>query len=232
VLFRYLRGVMVLRNRYAEEELDKAIARGVRQYVILGAGLDSFAFRRPDLAGVVQVFEVDYPATQQWKRMQMGELQVELPSNLVFIPLDFETQTLTAGLQAGGYRLKAPAFSSWLGVTMYLTEEAIFNTLRVVASLALGSEIVFSYVVPEALLDEEHQCLLAAIKAGAAARGEPWLSCFEPARLKARIKELGFTQVWDLGPEEANRRYFAGRTDGLCAFPASHLMKARVGRVS
>jgi O-methyltransferase involved in polyketide biosynthesis len=87
--------------------------------------------------------------------------------------------------------------------------------LRVVASLALGSEIVFNYVVPEALLDEEQQRRLAAIKAGAAARGEPWLSCFEPAHLKARIKELGFTQVWDLGPEEANARYFAGRTDGL-----------------
>jgi methyltransferase (TIGR00027 family) len=222
---------MVMRNRYAEDELDKAIARGVAQYVILGAGLDSFVYRRPDLAGVVQVFEVDYPATQQWKRMRLRELRVELPPNLIFIPLDFEMQPLTAGLQAGGYRPEAPAFFSWLGVTMYLTEEAIFNTLRVVASLALGSEIVFSYVVPEALLDEEHQRLLAAIKAGAAARGEPWLSCFEPAHLKARIKELGFTQVWDLGPEEANARYFAGRTDGLRVPPWFHLMSARVGSV-
>ena len=230
-LFRYLRATMVVRNRYAEDELDKAMVRGVAQYVILGAGLDSFVYRRPDLASVVQVFEVDYPATQQWKRMRLRELQVKLPPNLIFIPLDFETQPLTEGLQAGGYRPEAPAFFSWLGVTMYLTEEAIFNTLQIVASLALGSEIVFHYVVPEALLDEEHQRLLVAIKAGTAARGEPWLSCFEPADLKARIKDLGFTQVWDLGPEEANARYFAGRTDGLRVPPWVHLMSARVGSV-
>jgi methyltransferase (TIGR00027 family) len=230
-LFKYTRAFMVMRNRYAEDELDKAIARGVAQYVILGAGLDSFAYRRLDLAGAIQVFEVDYPATQQRKRTRLRELQVKLPPNLIFVPLDFETQTLTEGLQAGGYRPEASAFFSWLGVTMYLTEEAIFNTLQTVASLASGSEIVFGYVVPEGLLDEAHRHMLAAIKAGGAARGEPWLSGFEPASLAVRVKELGFAQVWDLGPEEANEQYFAGRTDGLCVPPWIHLMSARVGGV-
>jgi O-methyltransferase involved in polyketide biosynthesis len=115
---------------------------------------------------------------------------------------------------------------------MYLTEAAVFETLQYVASLAPGSEIVFQYNPPESLVDEETRRLLAVLKAFAAARGEPLLSAFEPTTLAARVKALGFTQVWDLGPEEAKARYFAGRTDGLCAFPASHLMKARVGSVS
>jgi O-methyltransferase involved in polyketide biosynthesis len=105
----------------------------------------------------------------------------------------------------------------------------VFETLRYVASLAPGSEIVFEYFLPESRLDDESRRLLAVIKAAGGARGEPYLSLFEPTALAARVKELGFRQVWDFGPEEANARYFAGRRDGLCALPLCHLMKARVG---
>jgi methyltransferase (TIGR00027 family) len=227
-LLRHLRASVVMRSRYTEDELSQAIARGIKQYVILGAGLDSFAYRRRDLAEVLRVFEVDHPATQQWKRTRLRELQIALPPNLTFIPINFEQQTVTAALRVGGYRPEEPAFFSWLGVIGYLTEEATFKTLREVVAAAPGSEIVFGYGVQEALLDEESRQMRALVKAGVAAQGEPILSLFEPTNLAARVKELGFAQVWDFGPEEANARYFAGRADGLRVANLNHLMKARV----
>jgi methyltransferase (TIGR00027 family) len=232
-VFKFYRAFVTMRNRYAEDELSKAIHRGVTQYVILGAGLDSFAYRRRDLAGVLHIFEVDHPATQQWKRARLREFNIALPDNLTFLPVDFERQRLGEVLRAGRYQIQALTFFSWLGVTQYLTEKAIFGTLQEVASSAPGSEVVFEYSLPESLLDEENRQMLATFKAMTAARGEPWLSLFEPARLAARLKELGFAQVWDFGPEEANARYFAGRTDGLgLRVTTTHLMKARVGSLS
>jgi len=227
--FRYARAGTTMRQRYTEDELDKAVERGVAQYVILGAGLDSFAYRRPDLADVLRVFEVDHPATQQWKRARLQALSLTPPNNLIFVPLNFEQQTLADGLRVGGHRPELPTFLSWLGVTMYLTEEAVFETLRYVASLAPGSEIVFDYFPPESLLDDENRRRMVTLKAFGAARGEPWLSQFEPTLLTVRVQELGFSQVWNFGPEEANARYFAGRTDGLRTPPNLRLMKARVG---
>jgi methyltransferase (TIGR00027 family) len=220
-------GVLV-RQRYAEDALAIAITRGVGQYVILGAGLDSFAYRRPDLATILRIFEVDHPATQQWKRARLEALSVDLPSHLTFIPLDFEQHTLAAALPAGGHRPELPTFFSWLGVTHYLTDEAVFTILRYVASLAPGSEIVFQYFLPETLFDDENRRLLALWKERRASVGEPVLSQFEPATLATRMQECGFTQIWDVGPEELDARYFAGRTDGLRASPHSHLMKACV----
>jgi methyltransferase (TIGR00027 family) len=230
-LLRDMRALLVMRQRYTEDELGKALEQGVAQYVILGAGLDSFAYRRPDLGGVLRVFEVDHPATQQWKRARLRALHIDLPSHLTLIPLDFEQRTLADGLSAGGHRPERPTFVSWLGVTMYLTEEAVFDTLRYVASWAPGSEIVFHYSLPASWLDDEGRRLSAARQAAAAARGEPWLSLFDPTMLATHVQALGFSQVWDLGPEEANDRYFAGRADGLRAPLTEHLMKARVGHV-
>ena len=231
-LSRATRALMAWRSRYVEDELEEALQRGVAQYVILGAGLDSFAYRRRDLAGVVRVFEVDHPATQHWKRARLHTLGVEIPSNVTFVPIDFEQQTLREGLRAGGYRMEEPGVFSWLGVTAYLTEDAILSTLRDVASLAAGTEIIFQYEELESQLDAESQRIVAVTKTFVAARGEPWLSFFDPANLRARVQELGFAEVGDFRPEDANARYFAGRRDELRAFPASHLMKAQVGSVS
>jgi methyltransferase (TIGR00027 family) len=228
-VFRHFRAMAVLRSRYVEDELAQALARGIRQYVILGAGFDSFAYRRKDLTSVVQVFEVDHPVSQREKRARLRALHVELPANLRFVALAFEKQALVDGLRASGYRVEEPAFFSWLGVTQYLTEAAVYRTLQEVASLAAGTEIVFMYVVPASMRDEENQCLLAVSTASSASRGEPWLSFFAPARLAARVKELGFAEVWDVDPGEANARYFAGRGDGLRVADIAHLMKARVG---
>jgi methyltransferase (TIGR00027 family) len=203
--YRCARAGIVVRQRYAEDALDEAVVRGVARYVILGAGLDSFAYRRPDLAAVLRVFEVDHPATQQWKRARLRELHVALPSNLTFIPLDFEQHTLADGLHAGGHRPPLPTFFSWLGVTHYLTEEAVFKTLRYVASLAAGTEIVFQYFVPEALWYDEDRPMLTLWKTRRNAQGEPVepvLSLFEPTILATRVLELGFTRVWDVGPSK------------------------------
>jgi methyltransferase (TIGR00027 family) len=229
---RYVRANAAMRQRYTEDKLEKAVKRGVVQYVILGAGLDSFAYRRRDLAAVLEIFEVDHPATQRWKRTRLQELNVTFPGNLTFVSVDFERQTLADALRAGCHRPELPTFVSWLGVSMYLTEAAVFETLRYVASLAPGSEIVFQYSLPESLLDEESRRLVASIKTTAALGGEPWLSQFEPATLKARLKKLGFTQVWDLGPEEADARFF--RAHGWIAYctPLAPLESANwIGRI-
>ena len=233
--YRCARASMVVRQRYAEDALDEAVKRGLGQYVILGAGLDSFAYRRLDLTAVLRVFEVDHPATQQWKRARLRDLHVTLPKNLTFIPLDFEQHTLADGLRAGGHRPDLPTFFSWLGVTHYLTEEAVFKTLRYVASLAAGSEIVFQYFTSEALCNDEDRPIVTLWKARMSAQGEPAepvLSLFEPTILATRVLELGFTPVWDVGPAEADARYCAGRTDGLRLYPHMHLMKARVGSIA
>ena len=148
--FRVARASMLMRSRYTEDALSLAMARGITRYVILGAGLDSFAWRRRDLADAVQVFEIDHPASQRWKRRRF-ELGIGPPSNLTFLPIDFERQTLVNGLRDGGYPLDKPAFISWLGVTQYLTSEAVFGTLKEVATLARGTEISFTFIVSHRL---------------------------------------------------------------------------------
>lgn len=225
---RSLRAEVTWRNRYAEDELAKALQYGVKQYVILGAGLDSFAYRSRELARVMQVFEVDLPAMQRWKQERLHSSGVEIPPNVTFVPLDFEQQTLREVLQASGYRLEDPSFFAWLAVTAYLTEDAIFSTLRDIVSLAAGTEVVFEYTVPDSLVDEEGQRLVAMAKAMASEGDEQARSSFDPASLRARVQALGFTVIEDFGPEEAYARYFAGRRDGLRPFPSFRIMKARV----
>ena len=226
---RFVTALVVMRSRYLEDEVDQAIGRGVSQYVILGAGLDSFAYRRLDLAKVLRVFEVDHPATQAWKRSRLREAGVELPPNLSLVPVDFEKQSLMDSLRTSGYRPELPGLFSWLGVTVYLTPDAIFSTLRTVAALAPGTEIIFEYALPKELVDEESQRFLARSMAVAAARGEPFQSFFEPAQLAEQVRKLGFAEVSDLGPDEMEARYFTDRTDALRPSAANHYMRARVG---
>jgi methyltransferase (TIGR00027 family) len=208
---------------------NRAIERGISQYVILGAGLDSFGYRRLDLAKVLRVFEVDHPATQAWKRTRLQEEGIELPANLSLVPVDFEKQSLIESLRMSGYRADAPAVLSWLGVATYLTYDAILRTLQTVATLERGTEIIFQYTVPKELLDEESQRMLAAVMAAVASRGEPFKSFFEPNLLAQLLQKLGFADLSDLGPDEAAAGYFSGRTDGLRPLASEHFMRARVG---
>lgn len=221
-----LRSQVVGRSRYVEDELAQAINRGVSQYVILGAGLDSFAYRRPDLENVLRVFEVDHPATQAWKRSRLHDLGVASPSNLHFVALDFEHQSLIESLRSCGYHSDSPGFFSWLGVTQYLTRESIFETLRIVASMAPGTEIVFTYLLPNMLLDDERRQIRQLLMNFAGGRGEPMLTFFELTELADQVRKVGFTEVWNVGPEDGNARYFANRTDGLRS--ANDYIRARV----
>lgn len=223
---RYLRALIALRSRYAEDDLFQAVGRGVRQYVILGAGLDTFAYRNPHPAADLRVFEVDHPATQVWKRSRLREAGIPVPDSLTFASIDFERQTLLEGLDSAGFRKDQPAYFSMLGVVIYLSGEAVMETLRCVASLSPGSEIVFDYGIPSHALTELSRMAREFHARRAAAVGEPWVTYFDPGCLAGELLRLGFTNVKDLTPEEANERYFKGRTDGLRVGSSTHMMKA------
>lgn len=220
---RILRTAMAVRSRFAEDQLARAAAAGVRQYVVLGAGLDTFACRRQHDAAL-RVFEVDHPATQAWKRKLLAASGIALPSSLRFVPVDFERDDLSDALCQAGCDLAQPVFFSWLGVTLYLTEAAIFDTLRLVASLPPGSGIVFDYGVQPALLDPLEKAGVEYFARRYAEQGEPWLSFFDPAELTARLRGLGFSIVQDFGRDALETRYLAGRGDNLRLGGGTHLM--------
>jgi methyltransferase (TIGR00027 family) len=209
-LLAFSRWVCV-RARVPEDVVERELAQGVDQYVILGAGLDTFASRRGDLASRVRVFEVDHPDTQRWKRSRLQELGVD--PEVVYVPVDFERQTLRAGLEDAGFDFGSRAVFSWIGVIMYLTLEAIEATLMTIHAAAPGSRVVLTYDLPsDALsgLGTETQGVLARIVADL---GEPMVRRFRPAEIEALLRRLGFTSVEHVGPEEAKATYFPGRDD-------------------
>jgi len=212
---RSIRAFMAARSRYAEDELARAVARGAGQYVVLGAGLDTFAYRNPHGAAALRVFEVDHPATQEWKRRQLAATEIAIPPSVTFAPVDFERQTLASGLREAGFDREKPAFFSWLGVTMYLTEEAIDATLRFVGSLPPGGGIVFDYVVPRGSLGIAARMALDVLSRRVEVAGEPFRTFFDPKALGERLRQVGFRSVADLGADEINARYFKDRGDGL-----------------
>jgi methyltransferase (TIGR00027 family) len=218
-----------VRARLPEDIVEQAVVDGVRQYVILGAGLDSFAYRREDLRDRLVVFEVDHPASQAWKRMRLRELNIESPPNLVFAPVDFESQTLYEGLVASGFDFGERAVFSWIGVTMYLTLEAIRATLATVAAAPAGTRIVLTYNRPTAALTGLGLAFDTAIRKVADEVGEPFVSLFEPAEVERLLRDQGFDKIIHFGPDEAIQTYFAGRTDVLFA-GAQRLVIATVAR--
>ena len=210
---RAMRAGVVVRACFAEDDLARAVAAGVRQFVVLGAGLDTFAYRNP-YAGL-QVFEVDHPSTQAWKRRLLAEAGIAAPVELTYVPVDFEHQTLADSLAAAGFRGDQPACLSWLGVTMYLTEAAILETLRFVAGLAKGSSITFDFQVTEEVMNPVERVASQLVAKMIAAMGEPWLSAFEPADLQRKILALGFAEARFIDGPELNQLYFHRRKDGL-----------------
>lgn len=221
------RAFMVVRSRFAEDELAKAVASGIRQYVILGAGLDTFAYRNPhpDL----QVFEVDHPATQAWKHERLAAGNIHIPASTSFVPADFERHSLAEELAASSFDPHAPAFFSWLGVTPYLTDRAFAQTMEFVASMPPPSGIALDYSIPRSSLNPREQMALDALTARVAHAGEPLRLFFDPAELDARLRNLGFSYIEDLGRDEMNARYTSGRTDRLrVKGNLAHLLLARV----
>ena len=212
---RGLRAAMVLRSRYADDRFHAAVRRGVRQYVVLGAGLDTFAYRNQYPDHMLRVFEVDHPATQAWKRARLREMGISLPQSLTFASVDFERQSLADELARAGFRRDRPAFLSWLGVTMYLTEPAVMGTLGHIASLPAGSEVEFDFTLPESSLSEAERRRRAVAAEHVARQGEPWITFFEPDALGRKLRAAGFSQAVHLGPQDAYQAYFAGRSDGF-----------------
>src|SRR5262245_58103776 len=221
---------MCVRARLAEDVVERALTAGTRQYAILGAGLDSFAYRRPDLLVRLRVFEVDHPASQAWKRERLAELGVSLPANLVFAPIDFESQTLRAGLLTAGFDFAAAAVFSWIGVTMYLTLAAIEATLGTVAACPPPSRIVLTYNLPPSTLQDHGRAIGSRMSRMAGDMGEPWISFFTPAEAEALLCRCGFGKVDHFGPAEAIRTYFDGRPDVRLEMPQRLLVATVAAR--
>ncbi len=196
------------RSRFTEDYVEQALAGGTEQYVILGAGLDSFAYRRRDLLDRLHVFEVDHPASQAWKRSRLDALGVEVPARLDFVPVDFERSTLRRALEQCGFDFAVPAIVSWIGVTMYLTRDAIEATLADLAGTAAGSKVVLTYNQPRELLDDLSAEVARSLMSLAEMWGEPFVSFFAPHDVEALLHRHGFGLVSDVGPDEARRAYF------------------------
>ncbi len=219
--------VTISRSRYTEDCLEKALRQGVGQYVILGAGLDTFAFRRPELAGRLTVFEVDHPVTQAMKQTRIDMAGWTRPAHLHFVPLDFASQSLAVALEGAGFDRQKQTLFSWLGVTYYLTREVIWETLRTVASLApAGGTVVFDYM-DETAFDPERAAKRTQLMHMTARRvGEPMKSGFDPARLAEDLKQTGLRLAETLSPVDIQARYFEGRSDRLRAFEHVHFARA------
>ena len=222
---RPMRLMIAARSRFSEETLAACVARGVRQVVVLGAGLDTFSLRNPH-AGRLRVFEVDYPATQDWKRERLEQAGLAVPDTLTFAPVDFERQSLADGLAAAGFRADRPAFFQWLGVVPYLTREAISQTLDYIAAVP-ESEVVFDYGEPFENYSEERRANVMAVAERAAARGEPWLSQFDPAEMSDLLHKAGFAEIEDLGMAALSERFYGALKKHARTGPGAHVVRAQ-----
>ena len=227
---RPVHGQVLGRARYCEDALIKAVAAGIRQYVIVGAGLDSFGLRHPELSGSLKIFELDHPASQESKRHRVIKLTGEIPRNIAFVPVDFEMETVADALRRSSFVPTQPAFFSWLGTIHYLPTESVYATLDSISKFALaGSEIVFDYGIGGDMLRDADREALAELKRFVAKRGEPIISSFDPKILAMKTCELGFTLIEDMSYEQQVLRYFANRTDDLRPAAFSRIAHYRVG---
>ncbi len=212
---------VLIRSRFAEDHLAEAVARGIRQFVILGAGMDTFAYRQPTWTDKLQIFELDHPASQNAKRGKLEAARISIPANLEYVEVDFENDSLPAMLARSQFNFNAPTFFSCLGVLMYLTEEAVDTILQFVASMPRSSEIVFSFA-------NEGDSQPSLIERNAAAVGEPWLTKFQPEELEQKLHKLGFSDIQFLTPKNIAERYIRDRRDGLMVPKRASIVSAKV----
>ena len=227
------RAQVTCRSRYAENALARSVGRGIGQYVLLGAGLDSFAYRSP-LASRVRVFEVDHPATQDYKRRIAGEVArgVRTAGNgVTFVPVDFTWDSLAEALGRAGFDATRAAFVSWLGVIMYLDESAVEATVSVLGGFAPGSEIVLDYMLPADLRDAVGQVYADLVGQAAAERGEPWRSVFAPEAMAALLARHGFGPARDVGQRDMIPAASWDRSDALHPVELSHIAHAAIGEI-
>jgi methyltransferase (TIGR00027 family) len=208
---RGLRLYVAARSRVAEDAAKGAIARGVRQIVVLGAGLDTFAYRVAPAEGL-RVYEVDYPATQAEKRRRLAAAGIAAPTHVVYVGCDFESESLAGALRASGFDAGRPSFFLWLGVVPYLTEPAIFATLAFIGNSPGGGEVVFDYANPaESIGDDAFRRTHEIVAGRAAAAGEPLRTAFVTFELHEKLHALGFRRIEDLGPNEIAARFLPER---------------------
>ena len=223
---RPMRLFIAARSRFSEDTLAACVARGMRQIVVLGAGLDTFSLRNPHAGQGVRVFEVDYPATQGWKRERLKQAGLAVPASLTFAPIDFERQSLADGLAAAGFDADRPAFFQWLGVVPYLTREAVSATLDFIAAVP-ESEVVFDYAEPFENYPAERRANVMAVAARAASLGEPWLSLFDPVELAEMLRNNGFGLVEDLGLAELTDRFYGALKQDIRIGAGPHVIRAQ-----
>lgn len=214
-----LRASIVARSRFIEDLIIGQSQQGISQYVILGAGLDTFAQRRPDIASKLQVYEIDQPDTLTWKQQRLDELGFGVPDYLHFVPVDFETSSWWEELLKAGFDTTKPAVVACTGVSLYLTKEAIVSTLYQVATLAPGSTLAMTFYLRMELLDEEDKPMQEMAEKGARAAGTPFISFFAPDEILALAYKTGFKKAKTISTKDMEQLYFAGRTDNL--LPAS-----------
>ena len=224
-----MRAAIVARARVVDDLVVDAVARGVDQFVILGAGLDSLAERRTDLVPPLRVFEIDQPATQAWKQRRLVESGVGVPDGLRFVPVDFEAgEAWWDALLAAGFDAHRPAVVASTGVTMYLSRAAIEATLRQLAGLAPGSVLAMTFLRPPALLPPDERRGFEIAERGARAAGTPWLSLFDADEFVALVRSAGFRDVEHVSADDTTARYFAGRIDDLRPSSGEEMVIARV----
>ena len=228
-----IRATILWRSRVTEDHLVDSVAHGVRQYVILGAGLDSFAYRRPSSQKEVSVFEIDHPVAQQWKQRRLHEQHVTIPDNVHYVPVNFEEDGLVEILRASPFDPSQPTFFSWIGVNYFLGQSDVQKTLAAILSAVDGyCELSQDFVVPAAFLPND-----AAKKALEGARelmagiGAPWFSLYSPDELARLLKEIGFDHTRHISPQEGGQQYFDGRTDNLKPGAFTHMMIASRGSI-
>jgi len=220
-----MRMFMAARSRFAEDCLGAAVSRGVRQAVVLGAGLDTFALRNPYADLGLRVFEVDHPATQAWKRKRLSEVGLAVPASLTFAAVDFESEDLGQGLGDADFDPDRPAFFIWLGVVPYLGRAAIAATLHYIARIP-ESEVVFDYSEPLENYPPEGRAGMVALGAYTAQMGEPWLSHFDPGEIAQELRAYGFNGLEDLGASQVAVRYLGAPADTPDSGPGGHLIRA------
>jgi methyltransferase (TIGR00027 family) len=212
---RSLSAFLVARSKFAEEKLAEGIVNGVQQYIVLGAGLDTSAYRGIVAETGIKVFEVDHPATQNWKKERLLKAEIAIPQNVNHVPVDFEKNSLVEELTNSGFRADRMTFISWLGVVPYLTREAASHTLRFIGGLPSGSGVTFDYAVALSSLNLLERISVRALAKRVASVGEPFRLFFEPEELRNFLRERGFSRIEQLDSQQINERYFKGRNDGL-----------------
>jgi methyltransferase (TIGR00027 family) len=219
---------VVIRSRYTEDALREATNRGTRQYVLIGAGFDSFALRRPGFSEALEIFEIDHPATQAFKIQRIRDCGISLPSSVHFVAADLATEDLTAALARSSLRKDEPAFFSWLGVTVYLTREANLATLRAVANAgAPGSELVFTYVDQIEFASGGSRSAGDANAKAVAMMGEPYRSGFDPKEIANDLMHVGLELIEDLDGQKMSERYGRTGADALKPSRSMHIVRAR-----